>query len=29
VRKLEFELIGFGGVVGDDLVLVGSELERR
>jgi hypothetical protein len=30
VRKLGFELVGFGGVIWDDLVVVvGRELERR
>jgi len=30
VRKLGFELVGFGGVFWDDLVVVvGRELERR
>jgi hypothetical protein len=30
VRKLGFELVGIGGVIWDDLVVVvGRELERR
>jgi hypothetical protein len=29
VRKLGLELVGFGGVVSHDLVVVGRELEQR